>query len=122
MGKDDLIISIISFTVLLIFVFNPMLKKILRKVDKKQSDVPPREDPAYNSIDSLAQKILSSNEEVKKFSIVQHETVNPAAEELRIKNKSVTDRIEKQSALRKAVIWKEILSAPVSLKDPDPFF
>jgi len=122
MDKEDLIVSIISLLVLLVFVFNPLFKKFIMKVDKKKADLPPREDPVYQSVESFAQRILNNNKEVKQFRIIQPEIVIPAAEKLKTEKKSVFGRIEKQSALRKAVIWKEILSPPVALKDSDNLF
>lgn len=122
MGKEDLLISIISLAVLFIFVFNPILRKILKQVDKEKSTRPPREDPSYSSIDTFSQRILNSNEQMKPYRIVQPEIVYPAAVEIKNKKNSAMDRIQKQSALRKAVIWKEILSAPVSLKDSDSYY
>ncbi|WP_147283175.1 hypothetical protein [Oceanispirochaeta sp. M1] len=92
------------------------------KADKKKADRPPREDPVYQSVESYAQRILSNNNDVKQYRIIQPEIVIPAAEKLRTEKNSVFGRIEKQSALRKAVIWKEILSPPVALKDSDNLF
>lgn len=122
MDKEDFIVTVISFLMLIIFVFNPIFRKLLTKDNKKVKEGPPREDPVYESIDSFDRRFPSSSQDQKEIRIIQPEVSVPQRLKETIDKRSVLSQIEKQNVLKKAIIWKEILSPPPALRDPDHLF
>lgn len=114
MGADDILIVIVSLILLALFILKPLLTRTIIKTDRDEG--PPAEDPSYGSVESYARRILPPMN--RDFTIKQPRI--PEQEHPR-ERQSVLGRMEQLSELKKAVLWKEILSPPPSLDDRDDF-
>lgn len=131
-----MLVSIISILILIIFVFNPIFRKIILKVDKQPRDAPPREDPAYERDTSYGRRILDIK--TVNLGIPDNETIRTNGEKEswtlqsgqigldfrkeKREEKSVLKQMETLNTLKQALIWKEILSPPLALRDSDHLY
>ena len=107
MRGDELLISILSLLIVAVFIFKPLLaKKLIKTTGNEQ---PPREDPTYDSVDSYAERILGSDDQKKQYRIIEPEIIFPRKGKRERDTSSVFNKINRQSDLKKAMIWKEIL-------------
>ncbi len=122
MGIDDLILSIITLILILLFMFNPLFRKLM-KVFQGDTDEPPRgEDRMYESADScrVVMNLTETAERPGGKKIVIREARSPAGKYPLKKDEyrraDAASRVPGKTSLKKAVVWKEILDPPRALK------
>ncbi|MDC7233767.1 MAG: hypothetical protein PQJ58_11080 [Spirochaetales bacterium] len=128
MNADNLITGIISLLILLVFIFNPFLRKLLAGLSGEE-EKPPREDPAYGNSGSVARRILGNRDSAPEKAI-KFITPEIPVKEPDILSEDDSEGIQKNSLsrlkdlppLKQAVLWKEILGPPRSLNDKDSLF
>jgi len=101
-------------------IFSPLIRKIIKSVDKSKKDVQPNEDNIYESVDShrVVQRILNSDSSpVGSVEFIEPKPIQHKEDDMYKGDISAIKKIDNISVLKKAVIWKEILSPPVALRD-----
>ena len=115
MDIGDLILSFITLVLFLLFMFNPLFRKLLKSFQGEEEDAERGEDRMYESADSR-RVVMNLTEDGKK--VVIREPELPES----VYRKSIQRSVEKspvhfkKGSLKQAVIWKEVLGPPRSLK------
>ena len=127
MRIGEIIYSLITLLIMFLLILSPLIRKLVKSVDKSKSTPPPSEDNLYDSVDSqrVVQRILSDNTEPSgKIEFTEPVPIRHKEEDRYRMEASSFERLDKISVLKRAVIWREILSKPVALRDlgRDGFF
>ena len=134
MGIGEIIYGLITLILMVLIIFSPLIRKIVKSVDKsnQSTDSGPgksetllsgsgrvSEDDIYESVNShrVVQRILSENESSEKINFIEPEQYRPLNDYSTSASNSVIKKLDKMATLKRAVIWKEILSSPVALRD-----
>ena len=119
MGIGEIIYGLLTLVLMVLIIFSPLLRKLIKSVDKSKKTPDPGKDNFNESVDShiVVQRILNNGERPKNISFSAPDSIIPAMEYKTGQKVSVFEKLDKISTLKRAVIWKEILSAPVALRE-----
>ncbi len=126
MNGGNIIYTLLTLLAVILFLLSPVLKKIFSSVEKNSDrGVPHGDDPAYESVDSrrvvdrsFSNLELKPSEERNEYA-AEEEPHPMRLHKLKVNEEvdSAVKRIEALSSLKKAVVWKEILDRPVSMRE-----
>ncbi|MDA3810081.1 MAG: hypothetical protein PF518_07060 [Spirochaetaceae bacterium] len=117
MGIGEIIYSLLTLVLIFLIIFSPLLRKLIKSVDKSKKALDSSEDKIYESVDShrVVQKILGNGERSQNISFTRQNSLMPDKEYQSEQKISVVEKLDKLSTLKRAVIWKEILDKPLGL-------
>ena len=135
MDMTDLIMSIITLVLILLFMFNPLFRKFMKALQGEKGDMDSGEDRMYESVDSrrVLKNLMESGNPIETMEIpdgkkmVFHDSgLRPAAQSPGSKAVKKDSLLKSNGPedLKRAVLWKEILGPPRSLNPfgEDEFF
>lgn len=118
MDIGDIIYSLITLVLMVVIVFSPLLKKMLKSVEKNSKGDSVSEDSMYESVDShrVVKRILSEQQEVPHIEFLEPESLSHSENYMNEQRESVAAKLDRMSPLKRAVIWKEILDKPLGMR------
>lgn len=118
MNIGDIIYSLITLILMVVIVFSPLLRKMMKSAEKYNNKGPHSEDAQYKSVDFLQslERILAEKQQVPHIEFSEPKTLNHSENTMSDEGESFVKKIDKMSPLKRAVIWKEILDKPVGMK------
>lgn len=131
MDTGDLIMSLVTLALILLFMFNPLFRRLLKALQGEEDGTERGEDRMYESTD--ARRVLknltetSEAREAKKFVFDDGKGPETSAFGKRAASgygSSLPSPPPGKSELKRAFLWKEILGPPRALKPfgEDDFF
>lgn len=119
MNIGDLIYTIITLILMVLVITSPILRKIFKSAEKslEGDDLSP-EDRIYESVDShrVVNRMMEETDQVPHLEFTEPRSVQKSSYKPQSVETSPLKKIEKLPSLKQAVIWKEILDRPVSLR------
>ena len=118
MGIGEIIYSMITLILMVLIIFSPLLRKIAKSAEKNKGDREKPIEDIYESVDShrVVQRILSDDEQTEHITFNEPKALRQVEKYIYDEKVSAIDKIDKMSKLKRAIVWKEILSAPVAMR------
>lgn len=118
MDVSDFVYTMASLIILLFLMMGPLLIKLIKGVENKTTEGkrPPKKRLQENS-HQLSSKTENWDEVESQFEILPSERDGFRENQREVRISPVREQIEKMPPLKRAVIWSEILSKPLGLKE-----
>jgi hypothetical protein len=126
MTAGDIIFSLISLALVILFIFNPLIRKIAvsTKMNMKNKAIPGSKPPLADSSERPF-NMSADSQRVLQRTVHGYESTLPSWNRppLPVSGKALplveskTESTDRLSVLRKAILWREILSPPLALRD-----
>lgn len=118
MSFGDLIYGLITLVLMFLFIISPILRKIFRSAKQSGEESPAvREEKTCGSVDS--RRVIGRMRDipipVRTYKQPEPGEILPV--QVPVGEKGSQDMLNGLSPLKKAVVWKEILDAPLALRD-----
>ncbi|MBN2655873.1 MAG: hypothetical protein JXR86_02335 [Spirochaetales bacterium] len=120
MKLGDLIYSIITLVLMVLFIAGPVLRKLLRSEGTfRHNGVTPSEDSAYGTVDSarVVERMSVHHDTGEQWEFSEPSAGLSPTVPAEINPLPARERIESLPPLKKALIWSEILGKPTALRD-----
>ncbi len=118
MGIGDIIYSLITLILMIVIIFSPLLRKMMKSAEKYRNQGPGSEDSMYESVDShrVVERILAEQQQVPHIEFSEPKALNHTENKMYDEGESLVNKLDRMTPLKRAVIWKEILDKPVGMK------
>lgn len=121
MNIGDNFYGLVPLILMFLVIFSPFLKKWVKSVSKEKTDRESISGDLSNGIASnqIIQRIQSEEEQEQIIEFIQSEEPFKKRKDFGPeKERENLRRLDNISFLKRSVVWKEILSLPVSLRGP----
>ncbi len=121
MKLGELIYSLITIIIIFLIMFSPLIRKIRKAKGGKGQKGKGRSNYLYenNTISQSASRIQEEKNTFHQVKFSKPRPIKQYKDVYAINGEDVVERIDNLGRLKKAVIWKEILSSPIALRDSD---
>lgn len=118
MGIGEIIYSMITLLLMFLIIFSPLLRKMLKSAGNAKNEADKPMGDIYESVDShrVVERVLTEEEQVPVIEFVEPEPLKKLKYYNLTEEKTIVEKLDTMAPLKRGIIWKEILSSPVALR------